>query len=304
MTLSRVNLVMSKVFITGANGFLGSNLVKHFVNNAHEVVAVIRRGGQFDNLSGLNCQIIEYDESISSLQSGMSAESIVIHTASYYVAEHSEGDLPNLIQSNLQYGLNLLEAMRISGTRKIINIGTAWQGYKGESRRPVNLYAATKQAFEDFIAYYCDAEGFSAISLRLNDTYGESDKRMKLVKLLIHAGITKSPLNMSAGDQRINLSHISDVCCAVEASIESIPTSSSLKTFNLINKDEYTLRELVEIIENEINIVIPINFGAREYRKREVMQPLSCQPFKSFKPTVGIRDGIQRIYQSFESKHL
>jgi CDP-paratose synthetase len=287
---------MPKIFITGANGFLGSNLVRHFLNNVNEVTAVVRSGGQTDNLSDLECQVIEYDGSISSLQVGMNAESIVIHTASYYVAEHNEDDLPKLIKSNLQYGLNLLEAMRISGAKKIINIGTAWQGYKGEERRPVNLYAATKQAFEDFIAYYCDAENFSSISLRLNDTYGEEDKRMKLVKLLINAGITQTSLNMSAGDQKVNLSHISDVCCAIEAAIGDLPKPNYHAIYNLINKDEYSLKELVKIIEDELHMTIPVNFGVREYRTREVMEPLKSHELIYFKPVVGIRAGIRRMH--------
>jgi len=287
---------MNNILITGANGFLGSNLVKKFLDNDQDVIAVIRSGGLSDKLVGLNCKVVEYDGSVESLQVGLNEKTIVIHTASYFVAEHKDSDLPSLINSNLQYGLNLLEAMRTCGAKKIINIGTAWQGYKGEEQRPVNLYAATKQAFEDFIAYYCDAEGFSAISLRLNDTYGESDERMKLVKLLINAGIKQERLNMSPGEQRINLTHISDVCSAIFASIIQIPKVNKMEAYNLINKDEYTLKELVKLIECELNIVIPVSFGVREYREREVMEPLKSSEFKSFTPIVEIRDGINKIY--------
>ena len=192
--------------------------------------------------------------------------------------------------------------MRISGAKKIINIGTAWQGYKGEERRPVNLYAATKQAFEDFIAYYCDSEGFTSISLRLNDTYGEEDKRMKLVKLLINSGLTQTELSMSAGDQKINLSHISDVCGSINAAIEQFPKFGSLDIYNLISKDECSLKELVKVIEDELNISIPVNFGVKEYRAREVMVPLSSHHFKFYKPLVDLRVGIQKIFRQFDSE--
>lgn len=296
----KVNLSMNNICITGANGFLGSNLVKYFLERDFSVTAVIRAGGNRDNLVGINCDFIEYDGTVNSLQQPLSKDTIVIHTAAYYVAEHKEADLPDLLSSNIQYGLNLLEAMRIKQAKKIINIGTAWQGFNQEKRRPVNLYAATKQTVEDFIAYYCDAEGFSAISLRLNDTYGEKDKRMKLIKLLIQAAITQTPLNMSKGNQRVNLSHISDVCGAISAAINNFPSSNKLKVYNLINDDEYSLQELVKIIESELNINVPVNFGAKAYRDREVMQPMLTPNCDFYQPKVTIREGIQKIYHELQ----
>ncbi|MDN3632434.1 NAD-dependent epimerase/dehydratase family protein [Vibrio lentus] len=293
---------MSKVVITGANGFLGRNLVQNFLNLGDEVVSIVRVNGSREHLVNLNTQIIEYDGTIASLECCLDEESIVIHTAAYYVAEHQIKDLPILIQSNLEYGLNLLEAMRITGAHKIINIGTAWQGYKGDKRRAVNLYAATKQAFEDFIAYYCDAEGFSSISLRLNDTYGEEDERMKLVKLLINAGVTKTALNMSAGDQKVNLTHISDVCAAILVSVSNLPSANKLDVYNLINQDEYSLKELVKIIEDELNMTIPVNFGVREYRSREVMEPIKSNNFNFYSPVVTLRSGIKKIYNQSNDK--
>lgn len=298
----KVNLYMAKIFITGANGFLGSNLVEYLLDAGHDVIAVIRPGCAHDKLSHLNCEIVHYDGTISSLKAHLDANTTIVHTASYYVAEHKEEDIPMLLNSNLQYGLNLLEAMRVRGAKKIVNIGTAWQGYKGQERRPVNLYAATKQAFEDFITYYCDAEGFRAISLRLNDTYGEKDQRMKLVKLLINAGLTKTTLDMSAGEQYINLSHISDVCGAIDASIRNIPESNSIEIYNLINKDEYTIKDLVKIIEDELKITVPVNFGARDYRAREVMEPLKTNKLKFYEPSTDLRIGIQKIYKQLNDK--
>lgn len=292
---------MDNIFITGANGFLGSNLVKHFLGAGYEVLAVIRAGGSRNNLINFKCQIVEYNGSIVSLTEKLNANTTVIHTASYYVAEHGEKDLSILINSNLEYGLNLLEAMRLSGAKKIVNIGTAWQGYQNEERRPVNLYAATKQAFEDFIAYYCDAERFSAISLRLNDTYGEKDKRMKLLKLLIDAGITQIPLNMSGGEQRINLTHISDVCRAVYASVEKVSELDAFNVYNLSSLDEYSLKELVNIIEDELELSIPINFGAREYRTREVMKPLNNNKFNLYGDCIGLREGIRKVFSNIRS---
>tara|TARA_R110002033_G_scaffold96537_1_gene145419 strand:- start:9989 stop:10897 length:909 start_codon:yes stop_codon:yes gene_type:complete len=289
---------MSKYLITGANGFLGSNLVKYFVGKGHQVTAVIRSRGNQDKLISHMCNIVEYDGTIESLKEVINKQTIVIHTAAYYTAEHKPDDIDTLVNSNIQYGLNLLEAMRLSGANQIVNIGTAWQGFKGETRRPVNLYAATKQAFEDLIAYYCDAENFSSISLRLNDTYGELDQRMKLIKLLITSGVENKPIDMSAGDQKINLTHIDDVCSAIDQAISKLPVSGTLKRYNLINKDQHSLKDLVKLIETELNIIIPINWGAKNYRSREVMEPLASNAFPNWLAEKELVSGIRSIHNS------
>jgi CDP-paratose synthetase len=293
---------MNNILITGANGFLGSNLVRFFLEKNYPVIAVIRANGNNDNLVDVNCKVIEYDGTISSLSAHINVSTTVIHTASYYVAEHNDGDVADLVNSNVIYGMNLLEAMRITGAKEIINIGTAWQGYQGEENRPVNLYAATKQAFENFIAYYCDAEGFKSVSLRLNDTYGEEDKRMKLVKLLINSGLNDINLDMSLGEQRINLTHISDVCRAIHSSVECLNNVEGLVTYNLINNDELSIRELVNLIERELEMKIPVNFGMRAYRNREVMEPIKLNPFNLCTFKIDIRDGVKKIYRQLNDK--
>lgn len=289
---------MSKFLITGSNGFLGSNLVKYFLEKGHQVTAVIRSGGKQNKLNSNKSQIVEYDGTIESLKETLDNQTIVIHTAAYYTAEHKPDDLNTLVNSNILYGLNLLEAMRLSGSHQIINIGTAWQGFKGKVRRPVNLYAATKQAYEDLIAYYCDAEGFSSISLRLNDTYGETDERMKLMKLLITSGVENKPIDMSAGEQKINLTHIDDVCCAVEQAVFNLPLSGSLKSYNLINEEQRSLKDLVKLIENELDIIIPINWGAKSYRSREVMEPLASNGFPNWLAKKELIMGIRSVHNT------
>ncbi|MCJ8294568.1 MAG: NAD(P)-dependent oxidoreductase [Oceanospirillaceae bacterium] len=293
---------MNNIFITGASGFLGANLVKHFITAGLKVTAVIRANGSRESFDQLNCHVIEYDGSISSLQECLDSNTTVIHTASYYVAEHTSQDLPVLIESNLKYGLDLLEAMRTSGARRILNIGTAWQGYEGVDRRPVNLYAATKQSFEDLIAYYCDAEEFSAISLRLNDTYGEEDKRMKLLKLLISRGVNQKALDMSGGEQIINITHVEDVCRAISFAINIMPECSNIDKYNLQSNSNFSLRELAKLIEDEIGIAVPINWSVKEYRRREVMIPTNNFPLKGFVFEYNIRDGIRLIYDTLKAK--
>src|SRR4051812_1833664 len=74
---------------------------------------------------------------------------VVFHLASLFVSDHRVQDVQNLVESNLLFGTQLLEAMAQAGVKRIINTGTSWQ-----CPHPFNLYAATKQAFESILGYY------------------------------------------------------------------------------------------------------------------------------------------------------
>jgi len=134
----------------------------------------------------------------------------VIHLASLYLKDHQSKQINDLITSNLLFGTRLLEASVKSSVKSFINTGTLWQHYQDKHYSPVNLYAATKQAFEDIAQYYRETSDLFFATIYLNDTYGPGDTRKKILN--IWNSMTDSDiLDMSPGEQKINLLHIDDV---------------------------------------------------------------------------------------------
>ena len=75
----------------------------------------------------------------------------IIHLASLYLASHRPDQVADLVNANILLGTSLLEAAKLAGVRWFLNTGTIWQNYQSpecsDEYHPVNLYAATKQAF-------------------------------------------------------------------------------------------------------------------------------------------------------------
>jgi nucleoside-diphosphate-sugar epimerase len=109
---------------------------------------------------------------------------VVFHLASLFLSQHRPENVEPLIQSNLLFSTQLVEAMVNNGCKLLVNTGTSWQHFEDAHYSPVNLYAATKQAFEVILDYYVEAKGLALISLALFDTYGPGDPRPKLFSLL------------------------------------------------------------------------------------------------------------------------
>jgi nucleoside-diphosphate-sugar epimerase len=290
------------IVITGATGFVGSNLTKYFLNLNYEVHLIVRPNSDLSNLNmnDSNLKIFRYDNNLNSLISFFKVTNPIctFHLASNFVAEHNSSQIDGLVASNILFGLHLLEAMKEANVRTLINTGTSWQHYNNEDYNPVSLYAATKQAFESLIEYYVQAEEFKAITLKLFDTYGEMDRRPKLINLLNQFSRDNTELKLSPGDQKINLVHIEDVCIAYNSAMKLVSkqNNGTHKKYVVKHANSYSLKQVLNIFEKETNKKLNIFWGGKSYRKREVMQLWEKgEVLPNWEAKIGLEEGLRKF---------
>ena len=289
-----------KVFLTGATGFIGSQLAKRLVTEGHDLAIVVRHDSKLDALQALlpQIQLHVHDGSYASLLSALKAAKpdLVCHVASLFLAQHKQEDVNRLIESNLNFPTQLLEAMSQLGIKLLINTGTSWQHYNNEAYNPVNLYAATKQAFESLLAYYLEAKDFRAINIKLFDTYGPNDTRPKLFSLLRMAARTGEVLRMSPGEQLLDLVYIDDVLDAFLLAMERLLKVEKAESYSVSSLERISLRELINIYIETVGRPVSVKWGGQPYRSREVLVPWTDhRPVSGWQPRVCLREGIIRM---------
>ena len=179
---------MDKIFVTGAAGFIGSNLVDRLLSEGKTVVG-------FDNFSTGQREFLQgalknpkftlingHCRDVPDLIKGMAGCDFVFHLAANadvrFGLEHPGKDF----QQNALASFNVLEAMRVSGVNRIAFSSTG--SVYGESEIiptpetapfPVqtSLYAASKLAAEGFIHAYCEGYGFEGYIFRFVSILGE-----------------------------------------------------------------------------------------------------------------------------------
>ena len=267
-----------KILVTGATGFIGQNLVKVLLDKNYEVHCIVRVDSNTSNISQ-NITIFKYDQNIDGLIEYFNEQKFdgLIHLASLFLATHTKNDISNLISSNIKFGTELLEACKISDVKWFINTGTFWQNYENEDYNPVNLYASTKEAFENIAKYYTETSNLIFTTIKLNDTFGANDTRNKVFNLWNKIAKSGETLEMSAGEQIIDISYIDDVVLAYEVLITHLSSDQKEelknKEFVVTNNEKYSLKELSKLFEEATNTKLSIKWGARPYREREVMIP-------------------------------
>jgi nucleoside-diphosphate-sugar epimerase len=288
-----------RALVTGATGFVGCHLVRH-LHEAGWEVAILSRA-QSPLITG-QAQSFPYTGQTNDVMRAVASfqPDTVFHLASLFLAQHTPDQIEPLISSNVLLGAQLLEAMRAAGVHSLVNAGTAWQNFAGDDYLPVNLYAATKQAFEDILLYYVETTGIHAVTLKLFDCYGPGDTRRKLLRLLLDCLRTNEPLSMSGGKQIIDLAHIDDVCRAFlrAAELAADPTQPAKTVYAVSGGQRRSLRAVVETLERVAGRTLSITWGARSYRDREVMIPWIGPPVPGWQPCISLESGLRAVLEA------
>ena len=299
-----MNLPSSKrILITGATGYLGSQLAITLAQRGDQVHILCRPSSSLQALSSIQTQVVchtitgDFDSIHSAVQAAQ--PDVVIHVASRFISEHQAHQVSDLIQSNVELPSLLLESMHLNGVRHFINTSTSWQHFEPEKTtyHPTNLYAASKQAFEDILNYYVEARDFSAVSLVIFDTFGANDPRKKLFYLFNQAQQATEPIQMSAGEQSIDLVYIADVMAAYVQALEHVQQQPKQHSrFTVKSGITHPLKQIAQIYERLSHKPLSIQWGARAYRDREVFVPWQAQyPLPNWSAQVTLEQGIARI---------
>jgi nucleoside-diphosphate-sugar epimerase len=293
-----------KVLITGATGFVGRHLIRRLIKDKIDTCAVVRPTTNKEFLEKLNVKYYIDNGDTSALIEYINNEQFdgIIHLASLFISEHSYKDIEPLVVSNVLFPTRVLEAGVVSQIKWFINTGTFWQHYQNKDYSPVNLYAATKQAFEDIAQYYMETSDVVFVTIRLNDTFGYDDTRPKLFNLWKRIADTGEEIDMSPGEQIMDIMYIDDVIDAYIKLIELLNSEYAQKykgkVFAVTSDERITLKEFARLFEETTNKKLNINWGRKSYRKREVMYPWDKgERVPGWIQKVSLREGILKALE-------
>lgn len=294
---------MKRALVTGASGFIGSRLVARLLADDWDVHVVLRPQSSLALLSDVEARIsVQWYSGATQQMLDILAASrpdVVFHLAAQASADHQALDIEQMIASNVLLSTQLAEAMVRSGVTRLVTTETFWQHRSGtEQYQPVCLYAATKQAARDMLRYYVDVGSINVISLVLFDTYGPDDPRKKLINLLKEVACDGRPIEMTPGEQIVDLVHVDDVTSAylraADLLLESV--GAGLQTYAVSSGERMSLRDLVGLIERVCDLSFSIKWGGKPYRLNEVFNPWLGETLPGWRPKIGLAAGLRDVF--------
>ena len=308
-----------KVFITGAAGFIASNLVDRLLADGHEVTG-------YDNFStGQECFIQAARSSArfrlhkadlldrDALERAMAGAELVVHLGANadvrFGLQHPTKDL----EQNTIATSNVLEAMRATGARKVAFASTG-SVYGEASIIPTpedapfpiqtSLYAASKLAAEALIEAYCEGYGFQGYIFRFVSILGERYSHGHVFDF--YRQLLEHPCELNVlgnGLQRKSYLYVQDCIDAMLLAIETAPDPVNILN---LGTDEYCqVKDSIGWICEHLRLTPEVHYGGgdRGWIGDNPFIFLDCSRMRGlgWKPKLTIREGIVRTLAYLEA---
>jgi UDP-glucose 4-epimerase len=295
-----------RVLVTGGAGFIGSNLVKHLIEDENSVTVLDNFiSGYHSNLDPFpSVYISEGDvRDKVAVEKAMQGVEIVFHLAASVGNKRSIEDPFIDAEVNIMGTLQVLEAARKEGVRKIVTSSSA--AIFGELKtmpikenhpvEPDSPYGCTKLCEEKLCLAYSKLYAIEAICLRYFNVYGPNqrfDAYGNVIPIFVFSMLDDKPLVIYGdGEQTRDFVHVDDV---VQANIKAADSVGVSGAFNIASGKNFTINHLVEIITKGNRTKVKYD-PERPGDVRHSLADLSLAHQKlNYTPTVELETGIEQ----------
>lgn len=252
------------VLVTGAAGFIGSSLVDRLLEEGYRVTALDNFNDYYSgkmqflrpHSDNPDFELIEGDILDGELVNRcMTNTDVVFHLAAQAGVRFSVDNPMRTHQINVNGTMNVLEAARNKGVKRVINASSssvygdpdALPVSEDTALNPISPYAASKLSAEAYCRLYADLFGVETISLRYFTVYGPRQRPDMAIRTFVDR-VRKGlpPQIFGDGEQSRDFTYISDV---VDANCLAMACPSpDGRVLNICSGHNIKINELVHLI--------------------------------------------------------
>jgi nucleoside-diphosphate-sugar epimerase len=302
-----------KVFITGATGFVGSNLVRRALSRGADVYINTRSSSDTWRIRDIlsDVTVIPADITVfKRLQDSLrEVRPEIIFHAAVYGGNAQQSDIQKIIDTNICGTVNLLKCCRTLKLDLFVNTGSSSEyGLKNHPMNesdlldPVTDYGTAKAAATLFCRSHAKSEKIPVVTLRLFSPYGPYEQKSRLVPSVILAALQKNNPIIASRQFVRDFIFIDDVLDAYEAVM--LLKNPAGEVFNIGSGQQQTVGEVTDMIINLLGNEVTAQTGSPQAWKNE---PASWQAdirrAKSalhWEPRYSIRKGLATTVDWFK----
>lgn len=310
----------TNILITGGAGFIGSNLVKYFLDD--ERIGLIRvldnlSNGYYENIkpfiSHSKFEFIEGDirDYETCLKACKNIDKIS-HQAALGSVPRSVEDPITSTDVNILGTVKILHAaVQEKVERVVLAFSSSTYGdhkalpkIEGIIGNPLSPYAITKSCIEQYSRVFSDIYGLDWVGLRYFNVFGPNQSPTNpyaaVIPIFCNAAINDLPININGdGNTSRDFTYIENVLRMNDLSLFTTNPDAINQTYNCACGKRTTLNELVEIISKITNKQLKINY--KPERKGDVKHSLAsiekANKLLGYTPDIQINEGLKRTIE-------
>lgn len=261
---------MTRVLITGANGFVGRQIIRSLDALGIDLMPVVREGKahEVSDLLSIKRIITTKDlfaEDEDWWEDKCKDVDIVIHAAWYVEAGKYQDSSKNI--DCLIGSLNLARGAAKAGVGRFLGLGTCAEYDQSQGvltvetpLKPLTTYAAAKASLFTTLSQWLPRQNIGFAWIRLFYLYGEGEDQRRLVPYVRSQILKGDYVDLTSGQQVRDFMDVAEV----GKSIAEIGLTDQIGPINICSGIPITVRQLVESIAGEYGRKDLLRFGARE----------------------------------------
>ena len=255
---------MKKVFITGAEGFIGSHLVEKLVKENFKVTAMVRYNfsnnigwlNDLDNRTLRKVKIVKGDiTDYAFIEDATKNADAILNLAALIGIPYSYKAVKSYIDTNVIGTYNILKASQKNKIKKIIHTSTS-EVYGGMNKKKINEkfinyaqspYAASKIAADQLcISFFCSYNS-PVVILRPFNTFGPRQSDRAIIPTVINQLIKRKNLSLGNINTFRDINYVEDT---TNAYIKILKSNKNLygEIFNVGSGFNFSIKKIVEIL--------------------------------------------------------
>ena len=315
-----------KIFVTGADGFIGSHLVERLIKLGHKVKAFTFYNFRGSNgwLDGIEKKLLKDLNIISGdirdynfLEKQTKGFDVIYHLAALIAIPYSYYSPQSYIDTNITGTYNILKSSQKNNISKIIITSTSEvygtaQTVPIKENHPLNAqspYAATKIAADQLALSFYRSFDLPVTILRPFNTYGPRQSARAVIPTIISQLVIKNKfLRMGNLKPTRDFTYVEDT---VEAFILALKKNISGEIINIGNKFEISIEDILDIFKKDFNYDFKVVIDQNRVRskKSEVFRllasDLKAKKLLQWKPRyqgiVGFKKGLEKTIEWFNN---
>ena len=270
-----------KIFVTGADGFLGKYVVKKALALGYKVNGLSRKHifSSYDNQNKLKWFVGSLNSNLSEALAGCN---VLIHLAAYGV-NPIEQSWDKAYKCNVLDSLNLWHQAIDAGVNRVIICGSCFEYGKSAERyeyvptnaplEPIGPYASSKAAATITALSFAKFKKIELTVLRPFHFYGEGERSDRFWPSLKKAALTGKDFPMTFGEQIRDFTPVENIAnMFIHYAVEKKINKGIPYIYNLGKGKPMSIRSFAEIKWKEFGAKGKLLFGAIPYRENEIMR--------------------------------